>query len=41
MSDSIIKSEVGKVFEQVLLDAGVFKRDAEGSKAFEKFISLL
>lgn len=39
-ADEIIKAEVGKVFEQVLLDAGVFKRDAEGSKAFEKFISL-
>ena len=40
-ADSIIKAEVGKVFEQVLLDAGVFKRDAKGSKAFDKFISLL
>lgn len=38
-ADSIIKLEVGKVFEQVLCDAGVFKRNNEGIKAFEKFIS--
>lgn len=39
-ADSIIKAEVGKVFEQVLLDAGVFKRDANGKAAFQKFILL-
>jgi len=33
----IVKEEVGAVFEQVLLDAGVFKRDAAGMAAFEKF----
>lgn len=36
-SDSIIKAEVGKVFEQVLEDSGVFKRDADGVKAFRRF----
>ncbi len=33
----IIKKEVGKVFEQVLLCAGVFKRDEEGTAAFLRF----
>lgn len=35
--DDIIKEEVGAVFEQVLLDAGVFKRDAAGMTAFKNF----
>ena len=34
----IIRAEVGAVFEQVLLDAGVFKRNETGMSAFEKFI---
>ena len=34
----IIRAEVGKVFEQVLCDAGVFKRDKEGTEAFMRFI---
>ena len=34
----IIRAEVGAVFEQVLLDAGVFKRDASGQAAFRRFI---
>ena len=34
----IIHAEVGAVFEQVLLDAGVFKRDENGLSAFKKFI---
>ena len=38
---SIIEKEVGKVFEQVLEHAGVFKRDEKGQKAFDKFISSL
>ena len=37
----IIKAEVGAVFEQVLCDAGVFKRDAEGQAAFARFIHTL
>ncbi|MBD5128800.1 MAG: UDP-glucose--hexose-1-phosphate uridylyltransferase [Ruminococcaceae bacterium] len=37
----IIRAEVGAVFEQVLLDAGVFKRDEKGAEAFAKFIAEL
>ncbi len=37
----ILKHEVGKVFEKVLLDAGVFKQDVEGLEAFSKFIRLI
>ena len=39
--DSIIQNEIGKVFLNVLLDAGVFKRTSEGQKAFDKFIKTL
>lgn len=35
----IIRAEVGKVFEQVLLDTGVFKRDKAGRQAFNRFIN--
>ncbi len=35
----ILKREIGVVFEQVLLDAGVFKRDEKGRTAFMRFIS--
>ena len=35
----ILKAEVGKVFATVLEHAGVFKRDSEGLKAFERFIN--
>ena len=34
----IIHAEVGAVFEQVLCDAGVFKRDEAGQAAFNRFI---
>ena len=34
----IIKAEVGAVFEQVLRDAGVFKRDEKGQAAFDRFM---
>lgn len=37
----IIRAEVGAVFEQVLLDAGVFKRDEKGAEAFGRFIAAL
>lgn len=37
----IIKQEIGAVFEQVLLDAGVFKRTPEGSESFNRFIKFL
>ncbi len=41
MPMDIIRAEVGAVFEQVLLDAGVFKRDEEGQAAFMRFIDSL
>ncbi|MBQ3264441.1 MAG: UDP-glucose--hexose-1-phosphate uridylyltransferase [Ruminococcus sp.] len=37
----IIRAEVGAVFEQVLCDAGVFKRDEAGTQAFKRFIATL
>ena len=37
----IIEQEVGKVFCRVLEDAGVYKCNDEGLKAFERFISVL
>ena len=39
--DEIVEREIGKVFEQVLLDAGVYKRTKEGKEAFERFIAQL
>ena len=36
--ENIIRNEVGRVFEEVLRDSGVFKRTENGKKAFEKFI---
>ncbi len=38
---AILDMEIGKVFLEVLCDAGVFKRDAEGQCAFDRFISML
>lgn len=35
----ILKLEVGKVFAQVLEHAGVYKRNPEGSAAFDRFIN--
>ena len=37
-AENIIRNEVGRVFEEVLCDSGVFKRTENGKKAFEKFI---
>ncbi|OOM06338.1 UDP-glucose--hexose-1-phosphate uridylyltransferase [Clostridium saccharobutylicum] len=37
----ILRDEVGLKFLQVLLHAGVFKRNAEGFNAFDKFINVL
>ena len=37
-ADAILKNEIGAVFMQVLLDAGVYKRDEAGQAAFMKFI---
>ena len=36
--DKIIEDEIGLVFMQVLEDAGVYKRTAEGKAAFRRFI---
>ncbi len=36
--DEIVKKEVGLVFMQVLTDAGVYKRNADGMAAFMRFI---
>lgn len=38
-ADVILKREVGEVFLQVLLDAGVYKRDEKGSEGFKKFMA--
>lgn len=37
-ASDIIREEVGKVFEEVLLDAGVFKRNEAGIQAFRRFV---
>ena len=37
-TESILRDEVGRVFEEVLEDAGVFKRDAQGQAAFLRFV---
>ena len=34
----IIQTEIGLVFKEVLLDAGVYKCTKEGRKAFQKFV---
>lgn len=36
--DDVLRTEVGRIFERVLLDAGVFKLGAKGSEAFMRFI---
>ena len=37
-ADQILQEEVGAVFERVLEDAGVFKRDETGRRAFRRFL---
>lgn len=37
----ILRQEIGKVFLEVLEDAGVFKRDENGSAAFRRFIAAI
>ena len=37
----ILKTEIGKVFLQVLEHAGVFKRDEKGMEAFARFMKKL
>ena len=36
--DEIIKAEIGHVFTEVLMHAGVYKRDEKGLAAFDKFV---
>ncbi len=38
---AILEQEVGEVFLNVLMDAGVFKRNEKGSAAFDRFIATL
>ena len=40
-ADSILKNEVGSIFERVLEDAGVYKRDENGKTGFRKFTESL
>ena len=37
----ILEQEIGQIFLNVLCDAGVFKRDEKGQRAFDRFISAL
>lgn len=37
-AEQILRLEVGKAFEQVLCDAGVFKRTPQGQEAFLDFV---
>lgn len=39
--DQIVHDEIGEVFTHVLEDAGVYKTDEEGRKAFRRFIAAL
>jgi galactose-1-phosphate uridylyltransferase, family 2 len=36
---AVLKKEVGDIFLNVLLDAGVYKRDSEGKEAFKRFMN--
>jgi UDPglucose--hexose-1-phosphate uridylyltransferase len=40
-TESFILEEAGKVFSEVLKDAGVFKMDEKGQMAFQEFLNLL
>ena len=37
-AEAVLQEEVGAVFEKVLEDAGVFKRDEIGRAAFRRFL---
>ncbi|MBB6215250.1 UDPglucose--hexose-1-phosphate uridylyltransferase [Anaerosolibacter carboniphilus] len=39
--DEVLRREVGKTFERILMDAGVFKQDQKGLAAFEDFMKFL
>ena len=36
--DEVLRAEVGRIFEKILWDAGVFKQDSRGIDAFVRFI---
>ena len=38
---AIVQKEIGLVFREVLEDAGVYKRTAEGQAAFDRFVNSL
>ncbi len=38
---AILEEEIGKVFCEVLMDAGVYKRNEEGMAAFDRFVKAL
>ena len=40
-AEDILKEEIGQVFVKVLEDAGVYKYNEEGRKAFDRFIAVL
>jgi UDPglucose--hexose-1-phosphate uridylyltransferase len=40
-TEEILKREIGRTFERVLEDAGVFKRTESGINAFLKFIATI
>ena len=40
-TEEILKKEIGRVFERVLEDAGVYKRDEAGQAAFLRFIATI
>ena len=40
-AEEILKKEIGRTFERVLEDAGVFKRTESGINAFLKFIATI
>ena len=40
-TEDILKQEIGRTFERVLEDAGVFKRTESGMNAFLKFIATI
>ena len=37
-AETVLQEEVGRVFQRVLEDAGVFKRDEQGRNAFRRFL---
>ena len=40
-TEDILHEEIGKVFEKVLEHAGVYKRDENGVKGFDRFVESL